>query len=102
MGNFKYINILRLVQETKTFLVLNTVLSSKNPFCCQSAGIFKQSMWARIRVPVIVPDRQATYAGGINNLESIPGLFIRLKIRALFVAGKGLKLRKIRPREVAG
>jgi hypothetical protein len=31
----------------------------------------------------IVPDRQATYAGGIDSLESIPGLLKRLLIRAL-------------------
>ena len=30
---------------------------------------------------VIVPARQATYAGGIHSLESIPGLQKRLKIR---------------------
>ncbi len=32
---------------------------------------------------VIVPARQATWAGGIFSLESIPGLHKRLKIRAL-------------------
>jgi hypothetical protein len=32
---------------------------------------------------IIVPARQATYAGGIHSLESIPGLHKRLKIRAL-------------------
>jgi hypothetical protein len=31
---------------------------------------------------VIVPVRQATQAGGIHSLESIPGLHKRLKIRA--------------------
>jgi hypothetical protein len=31
----------------------------------------------------MVPARQATYAGGIQSLESIPGLHKRLKIRAL-------------------
>ncbi len=33
---------------------------------------------------VIVPARQATEAGGIHSLESIPGLHKRLKIRALY------------------
>ncbi len=33
---------------------------------------------------VIVQTRQATYAGGIHSLESIPGLHKRLKIRALY------------------
>jgi hypothetical protein len=49
------------------------------------AGIFKQSMGARNRVGkgVIVPACQATKAGGIYSLESIPGLHKRLKIRAL-------------------
>jgi hypothetical protein len=32
---------------------------------------------------VIVPARQASKAGGINSLESIPGVHKRLKIRAL-------------------
>jgi hypothetical protein len=31
---------------------------------------------------VIVPARQATYAGGIHSLESFPGLHKRLQIRA--------------------
>jgi hypothetical protein len=35
---------------------------------------------------VIVPARQATQAGGIHSLESIPGLHKRLKIRALYPA----------------
>jgi hypothetical protein len=34
---------------------------------------------------VIVPARQATKAGGIHSLESIPGLHKRLKIRALSI-----------------
>jgi hypothetical protein len=47
------------------------------------AGILKQSMGARNRVgKVIVTARQATWAGGIHSLESIPGLHKRLKIRA--------------------
>jgi hypothetical protein len=48
------------------------------------AGIFKQSMGARNQDKnrVIVPARQATLAGGIHSLESIPGLHKRLKIRA--------------------
>ncbi len=33
------------------------------------------------RSRVIVPARQATYTGGIDSLESIPGLLKRLKIR---------------------
>ncbi len=44
------------------------------------ARIFKR-LWSRNRV--FVPARQATYAGGIHSLESIPGLHKRLKIRAL-------------------
>ena len=44
------------------------------------AGIFKQSMGARNRVIVLA--RQATKTGGIDPLESIPGLHKRLKIRA--------------------
>ncbi len=47
------------------------------------ARIFKQYMGARNRVGmVIVPARQATWAGGIHSLESIPWLHERLKIRA--------------------
>jgi len=47
------------------------------------AGIFKQSMGARNRV--IKPARQATQAGEIHSLESIPGLNKRLKIPLLEV-----------------
>jgi hypothetical protein len=32
---------------------------------------------------VVVPCRQATLAGGIDSLKSIPGLLKRLQIRAL-------------------
>ena len=35
------------------------------------------------RNSVVVPARQATQAGGIDSLESIPGLLKSLKIRAL-------------------
>jgi hypothetical protein len=36
------------------------------------AGILKQSM--RARKWVVVPARHATFAGGIDSVESIPGL----------------------------
>jgi hypothetical protein len=44
------------------------------------AAIVKQSLWARNRIGnrVIVPARKATKAGGIDSLESIPGL-LKLK-----------------------
>jgi hypothetical protein len=43
-----------------------------------SAGIFKQSMGAGNRE---YRNRQATEAGGIDSLESIPGLLKSLKFR---------------------
>jgi hypothetical protein len=39
---------------------------------------------------VIVPARQATYAGGIDTLGLIPGLHKRLKIRAQVKAWTGI------------
>ncbi len=47
-----------------------------------NAGIPEQSMEARNRVGIgfVVPARQATQAGRIDSLESIPGLFKRFKI----------------------
>ncbi len=49
------------------------------------AGILEQSMWARNRVGIRLsyPARQATEAGGIDCLESIPGLLKSLKIPSL-------------------
>ena len=46
------------------------------------AGSFKQSMgaWEPSRNRFVVPARQATEAGGIHSLESIPGLLKSLKI----------------------
>jgi hypothetical protein len=48
------------------------------------AGIFKKSMGARHRVGIGLSYRpaRATQAGGIDALESIPGLHKRLKIQA--------------------
>jgi hypothetical protein len=55
------------------------------------AGIFKQSMGARDRVGIGLSllARQATKAGGIHSLESIPGLHKRFKIRPLSVFADG-------------
>ncbi len=50
------------------------------------AGILEQSMGARNRVNwVAVPARQASQAGEIDSLESIPGLLNSLKIPSLIV-----------------
>ncbi len=65
----------------KICLDINMMLVKENKQNEYWAGIFKTSMGARKRV--IVPARQATYAGGIHSLESIPGPHTRLKIRAL-------------------
>jgi hypothetical protein len=42
-------------------------------FASQLCWNFKTICGARNRVGVVVPARQATYAGGIDSLESIPG-----------------------------
>ncbi len=48
------------------------------------AGIFKQSMGARNRERIVLSTaRQASYAGGIDSLESILGLLKSLENRAL-------------------
>jgi hypothetical protein len=52
-----------------------------------SARSLEQSVGARIQIG-IGPARQATWADGINSLESIPGLLKRLQIRTLVKAYK--------------
>jgi hypothetical protein len=61
-----------------------------NPFCLHGQGAgermpeleFLNNLWGlgtEYRKRTIVPARQATKAGGIHSLESIPGLHKRLK-----------------------
>ncbi len=87
-----YIAAIPLVRRTSQFSP-SMYSSVRNPLrvrCLQkdwiSAGIFKQSVWARNwvgRNRVVVPVRQASQPGGISSLESILGLLKSLKIRAL-------------------
>ncbi len=67
------------------FLCIEKHESGLNQLQESSAGILKQSVGARNRVGigVVVPARQATLAGGIVSLESIPGLLNSLKIPSL-------------------
>ncbi len=60
--------------------MLDTVAASKGQ---TSAGILEQSVGARNPVGIRLshPARLATYAGGIDSLESIPGLLKSLKYR---------------------
>ncbi len=50
------------------------------PYICISAGIFEHSMGARNRVFVHGLPAYGAYHGGIDSLESIPGLLKSLKI----------------------
>ncbi len=52
------------------------------PTIVANAGILEQSMGDKNR-GVVVPAHQATLAGGIHSLETIPGLLKRLQIRTL-------------------
>ncbi len=58
------------------------ILFSNSLFC---AGILEQSLEGKdpSRIRVIVPGHQATQAGEIDSLESIPGLLKSLKITSL-------------------
>ncbi len=54
--------------------------------CASCAGSLEQSMGARGGIyRVVVPARQATYAGGIDSFELIPGLLKSLKMPSLFI-----------------
>jgi hypothetical protein len=57
------------------------------------AGILEQSMGVRNRVNrVVVPALQAKQVGGIDSLESSPGLLKSLKMKSLFARIKQLKV----------
>ncbi len=71
--------------------MLKSQFRARNPRMCKA---FKEPrnrflVWRAIATTLLdVPTRQATKDGGIDSLESIPGLLKRLQIRALVTAAE--------------